>query len=297
MFDVPILVIAYNRVEFTHDLFTEIRKMHPTKLYVAADAAPSEERIMARQCLKVRSVFMPEWPCELNEMHLEKHLGKSQIFLQAMNWFFERETEGIVLFDDTLPSASFFHYCKEMLDHFRDDRRIGHISGCNILKYRDLPTSYYFSAYPCPWGFATWRDRWQGFDLKMRGITESTLPELTKEHYILKNKTVQFWIRRYRLLSQQQIDIWEYQYIFHLWQMGMLSVNPDMNLVENRGFVNKKKRRLRKLNRPIGKLDHIVHNEVVEQDAKADRFIFRRYFRMDRMTFLRRWIEENILND
>ena len=54
---------------------------------------------------------------------------------------------------------------------------------------------------------------------------------------------------------------------------------------------------IERLNRPTLPILPIVHNTEFVQNEFADRYIFRRYFRKDKLTFLRRWIDENILND
>ena len=188
MFQTPVLVIAYHRVESTHDLFTVLREVQPEKLYVAADGALSNDRTDYQHCLEARCVFIPEWKCEMKTLFKETHQGKSKMFVQAMQWFFEQEEEGIVLFDDTVPTADFFHFCKQMLEMYRTDRRIGHISGSYLLKHNRLDeSSYYFSAYPLMWGFATWRDRFENFELKMKELENVEFRTLTDKYQMKKS--------------------------------------------------------------------------------------------------------------
>ena len=296
MFQTPILVIAYHRVESTHDVFEALRQLKPEKLYVAADGAISNDRTDYQHCLKARCVFVPEWKCEMKTLFKDTHQGKSKMFMQAMQWFFEQEEEGIVLFDDTVPTLDFFHFCRQMLETYRSDRRIGHISGSYLLKHNRLDEgSYYFSAYPLTWGFATWRDRFENFDLKMKELENVVFRTLT-DKYLMKKKHANFWQRRFRILQKNQVDIWEYQYIFHLWNQGALTVVPNVNLVENRGFLTKR-RRIRKLNRPLGTIHPIRQNTKVEQDADADKYVFRRYFKKDFRTILANWVKENLLGE
>ena len=196
MFKTPILVIAYNRVEFAHDLFTVLHALQPDKLYVSVDGAAPDDRVDYRKTLEVQCVFACEWPCQLHTNFNEKHLGKSKHVVSAINWFFENESEGIILFDDTIPHPDFFPYCEELLENFRDNLQVGHIGGCNILKKKAVESSYYYSAYPTVWGFATWRDRWQGCDVHMKGITVSDFPDIFSS-YTVKRKVPKFWLRRF----------------------------------------------------------------------------------------------------
>ena len=69
----------------------------------------------------------------------------SYTHLHSISWFFEQEPEGIILEDDCVPSLSFFGYCTTLLKKFRNDERIGHISGSNyqLGKNRGDGTYYY----------------------------------------------------------------------------------------------------------------------------------------------------------
>ena len=72
--------------------------------------------------------------------------------------------EGIILEDDCLPSQSFFWFCQEMLDHFRNDQAVGAICGfySNELEYKPV-ASYFFSRYLRVWGWAGWRRSIEGY--------------------------------------------------------------------------------------------------------------------------------------
>ena len=61
MFKTPILVIAYDRVEYTHDLFTVLHGLQPEKLYVSVDGAAPDDRVDYRKTLEVQCVFAWPW--------------------------------------------------------------------------------------------------------------------------------------------------------------------------------------------------------------------------------------------
>ena len=66
MFQVPVLLVIYNRVDETHALFQAVKQVKPSKLYVAADGANTKQKLDYVNCLRARSVIMPEWECNLN---------------------------------------------------------------------------------------------------------------------------------------------------------------------------------------------------------------------------------------
>lgn len=73
---------------------------------------------------------------------------------------FENEEMGIILEDDCLPSQSFFWFCEELLERYKDDERIGHIGGCNFQKrIKRGNVDYYFSIYNYIWGWASWTNK------------------------------------------------------------------------------------------------------------------------------------------
>src|SRR5204863_182508 len=81
-----------------------------------------------------------------------------------------RDADAIIVFeDDCLPAPDFFRFCDLLLDRYRDDERIVHISGETYRRTRASDDSYYFSKYALAWGWATWRRAWRHFDLRMRG--------------------------------------------------------------------------------------------------------------------------------
>ena len=129
MFKVPVLLILYNRIEETHDVFQVLRTVQPTQLYVAGDAAKPDSMLDRMRTYQARAVIQPEWPCQVHKFWQDNHLGKSQMIATAIKWFFEHEDEGIILFDDTVPGYDFFPYCEQLLEKYRHDKKVYSIGG------------------------------------------------------------------------------------------------------------------------------------------------------------------------
>lgn len=293
MFDVPVLFVIYNRIEETHDIFEVLHTLKPKKLYVAADGAKKSNPNDFGTCLRARSVIMPEWPCELKLMFKEEHVGKAQMAFQAINWFFEHESEGVILFDDTLPHPDFFYFCEQLLHKYRDNKSILHIGGSNFQRNKNRGNaSYYFSGYATTWGFATWKDRWENFDLQMVNIKDCDFVSILPK-YIPKRTMRMHWIPRFNALRKNQYDIWEYQYMFHLWSKQGYCITPNENLVTNIGFKNNK-RKIRKLSIPTHPILPLTHPQEIVLERKADRKTFRRYYKRAFRIFTD-WFNENIL--
>jgi len=293
MFKTPILLILYNRVDETHNLFQIIRKIKPEKLYVAADGANRAIPLDYQICLKTRSVIMPEWKCDTKYLFHDEHLGKSKNVYQAVSWLFEHEEEGIILFDDTLPNLDFFHYCEQLLERYRHVPEIMHI-GANYLERRKkyLKNSYHYTAYSFIWGFATWRRTWQDFHLEILDNADEVFGVIDK--YVNNPIEKMFCHRIYNNLRKHNLDYWEFQYNYHIWACNGLCISPNVNLVTNVGF-KKRKRRVRKLMRKTAPILPLQHPETIERNKKADNYTFRKVYKRRLSRIFADWFNELVL--
>lgn len=301
MFNVPILLIVYNRMFETHNLFQVLREVQPAKLYVAADAPVEGNQQDCADCLRTRTVIMPEWDCELHTLYQEEHLGKSPAILSAMKWFFEHEKEGIVLFEDCMPHLDFFPYCEELLERFRDDKRIYHIGASNFRKHQKAlkrklkkhgDCSYYFSAYATTWGFATWADRWEDFNMDIEELEQINFNQLVK-NYTRRPKERRYWHRRYTIMRKNQLPVWDYLYNFHIWLHSGMAVSPTLNLVTNVGVHPQgSKRKFRRLIKKAYPIMPLKHPSEVVLDQKSDKFMFKNIYSKAYILIFANWIND-----
>jgi GT2 family glycosyltransferase len=118
-----VLFLIFNRPDTTKQVFAAIRKAKPPKLYVAADGPRADNPGEAEKVEQVRLIATNiDWDCELKTLFRDENLGCGKGVSSAITWFFENEGEGIILEDDCLPSQSFFWYCEELLERYREDK-------------------------------------------------------------------------------------------------------------------------------------------------------------------------------
>ena len=79
---------------------------------------------------------------------------------------FEKEEYGIILEDDDVPAQSFFPFCKELLEKYKNNEKINMICGMNNTGVSDhINKSYLFTQKGSIWGWASWKrviDTWDG---------------------------------------------------------------------------------------------------------------------------------------
>lgn len=240
IFKTPVLMIIFNRLDTTKVVFEAIRKARPPRLYVAADGPRPHVPADKEKCAAARSIIeQVDWPCEVKTLFHEQNLNCGKAPSTAMSWFFQHEEQGIILEDDCLPSQSFFRYCQELLDRYKDDHRVMHIGGNNFLKgwRHDDDYSYYFSRSGHIWGWATWRRAWQKFDFDIQ-----LYPKLKESGYFdnfFLNRLEKFYrLRKFDLTvaNRGSVDWWDYQWDFARFANSGLAIVPHVNLVKNLGF-------------------------------------------------------------
>lgn len=280
----PILFLIFNRPDTTKLVFQEIRKAKPPKLYIAADGPRPNRQGEAERCAETRAIVFEniDWDCSVYTNFKDENLGCKHAVSSAIDWFFEREEEGIVLEDDCLPDQSFFPYCNELLERYRHDNRVMQICGTNVINGWDrCNTSYYFSAYGPIWGWASWRRAWKYYDVDM------TLWPMVRENeifdYCISPEEVNVRKRLYDLVYKGKISTWDYQWGFAKLINSGLSITPSVNLVSNIGFGvdathavsggSLENIPLQALNFPI------KHPCWVLRDNEADMIFFQKYMR------------------
>lgn len=229
----PILLIIFNRADTVQKVFQAIREVKPERLYVACDAPRANIEGETQKCNEAKNIItMVDWDCQVKTMFLTHNQGPKDAPYQFIKWFFENETEGIILEHDCLPSSDFFGYCQELLERFRDDDRIGIISGTNFTPQSSQQKSYHASKYTHIWGWASWRRTIQKYDLELN-IDDPK--ELINSTFVSKSER-NYWTTILQQLNRNELMTWDYFLAFSIWKHKMVNIIPSRNLVSNIGF-------------------------------------------------------------
>jgi hypothetical protein len=233
-----VLFLVFNRLDTTQQVFSAIRQAKPPRLYIASDGARKTKAGEAEKVTAVRDFIQSsiDWKCDIQTLFRDKNLGCKYAVSGAIDWFFENEEMGIILEDDCLPSQSFFWFCEELLGKYKDDMRVWHISGDNFQEgARRGEGDYYYSKYTHIWGWASWANRWQSYDVKMESY--KYFYSSNQLLNIFNNKNSQkYWADIFLKVVDGQIDTWDYQWAYTVLSNSGLSILPNKNLISNIGF-------------------------------------------------------------
>ena len=236
-YPVPILLIMWNRPQLLAGLLEILQTLQPARLYVACDG-PRPGDVGNQQLVQRCRELIAErvtWSVQLHTRYSSTNQGCRAGVAAAISWFFEQESEGIVLEDDVYPEPSFFPYMQELLERYRHDARIGSISSHHF--HRQPPdglASYRFSIYNHCWGWGSWRRAWQQYDYGL-----SSWPQFRDQGLLegLGDRAFQrYWTRILDATAAGAIDTWDFAWTYSHWKAGMLSCVPDRCLVRNAGF-------------------------------------------------------------
>jgi hypothetical protein len=235
--NIPVVFIIFNRPETTLRVFEAIRQAKPTRLLVVADGPRHHKPGEKDLCNDARAIIdKVDWDCKVYKDFAESNMGCKNRVASGISWAFSLVEQAIILEDDCLPSPSFFRFCKEMLERYKEDERIMLVSGDNrLFGARETDNSYYFSRYPNIWGWATWRRAWSKFDIQM-----SAWPRIRNENgfdqYFKTAAESYYWKSMFDYVYAGKLDTWDYQWVYSIFKESGLSIAPGINLVENIGF-------------------------------------------------------------
>lgn len=229
----PVLLIGFNRPERLSAQVERLRAARPRRLFVAVDGPRPGVAGEAERVAETRAaVNAVDWPCELQTRFLDENRGCRFAPPEAISWFLDAAGEGIILEDDCAPSADFLRFASEMLVRYRDEPRVGMVSGDNFYGYQsDANASYRFSRHVHIWGWATWARAWRAYDGSMARYRETVEAIL---HPKRPTKFQRYW-RKYLVGVIENPTTWDIQWCVAMAANGWLSVTPRVNLVANVG--------------------------------------------------------------
>lgn len=280
MMQTPVVVCVFNRPAETARVLEALRSARPRTLFVVSDGPREGSRGESETVSRVRELFQrPGWPCDIVANYSETNLGCRRRVSSGLDWVFGQVSEAIVLEDDTVPHPSFFPFCAELLDRYRDESRVGSISGTDFTggSYR-TDTSYGFSRYNLFWGWATWKRAWAIYDDGMGCLDEvgaESLQAVLARTFRRRRERL-YWRHVLTRVHQGKIDSWGYQWLLSCWRAGLLGIQPAWSLVQNIG-VGEQATHTRYRTYDTGRLGEMIfplsHPAAIRRDEELDRTI------------------------
>lgn len=237
-FETPILFLIFNRPDTTQEVFNQIKLIKPKYLFVAADGARENKKGEIEKCVETRDIIKQiDWDCEVKTLFREVNLGCGLAVSSAITWFFKQVEYGIILEDDCMPCESFFLYCEELLIKYKDDSQVMMVGGTNFQNGNKIgDESYYFSRYPEVWGWASWSRAWKYYDYDLNELEDFSKKQL--KNIFNDNHEREYWRNILTKVKKGEINTWDYQWYYSIWNNNGITITSNSNLVINLGFRN-----------------------------------------------------------
>ena len=236
-FNTPILFLTYKRFDTAKKVFESIKNIQPKKLYFVSNAPKNNDDCEIDKVLMVRDLIKQiNWDCELITLFRDSHLDVKESITFSIDWFFSLEDKGIILEDDCVATQSFYYFCQELLEYYKNDDKVFSIAGCCFLEDSSLiENEYRFSNHTYIWGWATWKRAWSKYDINMLKWPDFKKSKNFKS--LFNNFLIRFyWTDIFNKVYKKKIKTWDYQWVYTVWLNKGISIIPNRNLVTNIGF-------------------------------------------------------------
>ena len=122
--DVPVRVNIWIRPECQRKQFEVLKQARPSIIFLQSDGGRNEKEWEAIR--KNRKIFEEEvdWDCTIHKLYEEENQGLYTMGKKVSKYIWEHVDRCIFLEDDFIPAVSFFQYCAELLEKYKDDTRI-----------------------------------------------------------------------------------------------------------------------------------------------------------------------------
>lgn len=293
MTTVPILLITFNRPDYTQKVLESVRHYKPEQLFIFQDGVRIGNSDDIKRCALVREVIekMVDWPCLIKKNYSSKNLGCGPGPASALEWYFEHVEEGIILEDDAVPHPDFFEYAAQLLKRYRENNDVRAIGSMNVDTQQWGDGSYYFSMMNrnlCAW--ASWRRAWKDFDIRLFNISKFKLRRVLRQYGcdIIERE---YWCDRLDEIHRDGVggSSWDMQFFMSIWLNHGKGIIPNVNLTSNVGTVSDATHQLSHGNIidniPSKAILPLTHPSTELIQKEADRQFHYRYFQPER----RKW--------
>lgn len=235
---VPIVYIIFNRLAQVRQTFEPIRKAKPEKLYLIADGARPEKPGEKEKVAAVRKYVEDniDWDCMVIKEYSDQNMGCKDRIISGLNLVFAKEQCAVIIEDDVLMHNSFYGFCTELLNYYKEDKRVGVITGCNLCPEYAVTGDYFFTKINESSGWATWQRVWKQYKGEISDVELNAAKKtgILQKYFGEKFGSI-IWKGIYDV-NHRDLEAWDYQFSYQLAKKRMYCIMPTKNLVTNIGF-------------------------------------------------------------
>ena len=234
----PILVFAYKRLDtlkLTIDALKKNQLSNESSLFIFSDAAKKEEDQdlvnQIRNYLKTIDGFKT---IKIVESPINKGLAKS--IIEGVTTIFKNHESVIVVEDDLITTPNFLAYMNKSLQAYTNQKKVFSIAGYSFdltKKSTNVEYDAYFVNRGWPWGWATWKDRWENVDWDVKDYEQFKKDKKAQKAFAKGGSDVNSMLRKQ---MEGKLDSWAIRWFYHQFKVEGLTLYPLFSKVHNIGF-------------------------------------------------------------
>ncbi len=235
----PVIMFVYNRADHfkeTYEALAKCKEAEYTDLFVFSDGFKNENAREAVEEVRdfARSIKNQNDFKNITVIESPQNKGLAKSIIEGVTDVITKYEKVIVVEDDCVCSPYFLNYMNKCLDYYRDNKKIGAISG--FAPAIDFPKDYkedVFTAFrSCSWSWATWKDRWENVDWELKDF-----PDFCKSPKLIKKLNSNGNDRFMRLYRQTKGNgsSWSVRFGAHLVKNDWLTIYPRYSYIKNIG--------------------------------------------------------------
>ncbi len=235
--DVPVRVNIWIREECQKKQFEVLKKARPSVMFLISDGGRNEKEWKAIRANRELFDTQIDWDCTVYKIYEEKNNGLYTMSKKARELVWSTVDRCIFLEDDYVPSISYFQFCAELLEKYKDDERIQAICGMNHCgTWKQSSSDYFFADEGSIWGIATWKRTDLQRDPEHTYGKDPYVMNLLKQH--TENEQV-FWdtLKGYAENERygNHVAGGEFYHRFEIYAQHRLYIIPKYNMINNIG--------------------------------------------------------------
>ena len=239
----PVMLFTYSRPEHTRKVLDAL----------AGNTLAKETDVYAYTCTPRNEKHAPavESTKEILRSYLDKGAFKSYTIVdkdpfrplgpamvEAVTEVIAKNGRVIVVEDDIVTSPHYLEFMNQCLDFYEDQPNVFSISGYSpeLDFLNSVPGDVYLVHRACPWGWGTWKDRWDTYDWEVPEYKENMYSR--SERMALKKWNTDLPMTLDALFYEEGCfdKNWEQQFCYYQFRSDRSVVCPKRSLVENIGF-------------------------------------------------------------
>ena len=235
--DVPVRVNIWIRPECQKRQFDRIAEAKPSTLFLISDGGRNDDEWKKIRLNREYVESHIDWDCKVYKLYHDHNEGLYATGKQGHDLIWSNADYCILLEDDILPDVTYFRFCQEIFEKYRNDTRVSAITGLNLMGvYEPASSDWFFSRKVAISGFGMWKRTYEQFysrDFGRDSYVMSLLKEETKKNEKKKKKILGYAENEF---YEGHMAFSEFYTEFSAYGQHQLIVVPKRNLISNIGY-------------------------------------------------------------